>query len=216
MEGVSHVFLTLMGPESYHSSLRKVMQEKTEAAGARIEKDTGCGRAALYRREERVDRRRVACRRGASRSRGPAVSGYGQGRKDRSPTAAVEAHPAPAPETSAPPARGGGAPMGVGNRSKEEVRGESLLGSYDIHAGGVPKPAQKLFAVLPRQTERPHVGHPQTRDHIANVVEVRLFERPFHHRRFCPGDKIRTREVMTQVCGELIRYHLTSDFTHYI
>src|SRR5437899_12297008 len=74
----------------------KVMQEKTEAAGARIEKDTGGGRAALYRREERVDRRRVACRGGASRSRGPAVSGYGQGRKDRSPTAAVEAHPAPA------------------------------------------------------------------------------------------------------------------------
>ena len=106
--------------------------------------------------------------------------------------------------------------MGVGNRSKEEVRGESLLGCYDIHAGGVAKPAQELFAVLPRQTERPHVGHPQARDHIANVVEVRLFERPFHHRRFCPGDKIRTREVMTQVCGELIRYHLTSDFTHYI
>src|SRR5881628_3970508 len=48
----------------------KVMQEKTEAAGARIEKDTGGGRAALYRREERVDRRRVACRGGASRSRG--------------------------------------------------------------------------------------------------------------------------------------------------
>ena len=94
--------------------------------------------------------------------------------------------------------------------------GESLLGCYDIHAGGVAKPAQELFAVLPRQTERPHVGHPQARDHIANVVEVRLFERPFHHRRFCPGDKIRTREVMTQVCGELIRYHLTSDFTHYI
>src|SRR2546425_12040087 len=41
-----------------------------EAAGARIEKDTGGGRAALYRREERVDRRRVACRGGASRSRG--------------------------------------------------------------------------------------------------------------------------------------------------
>src|SRR2546429_1771854 len=80
--------------------------------GARNEKDTGGGRAALYRREDRVDRRRVASRGGASRSRGPAVSGYGQGRKDRSPTAAVEAHPAPAPETSAPPARGGGAPMG--------------------------------------------------------------------------------------------------------
>ena len=107
-------------------------------------------------------------------------------------------------------------PMGVGNRSKEEVRGESLLGCYDIHAGGVAKPAQELFAVLPRQTERPHVGHPQARDHIANVVEVRLFERPFHHRRFRPGDKIRTREVMAQVCGEHIRYHLTSDFTHYI
>ena len=106
--------------------------------------------------------------------------------------------------------------MGVGNRSKEEVRGESLLGSYDIHAGGVSKPAQELFAVLPRQTEGPHVGHPQARDHIANVVEVRLFERPFHHCRFRPGDKIRTREIMAQVCGELIRYHLTSDFTHYI
>jgi len=109
-----------------------------------------------------------------------------------------------------------GASMGGGNRSKEEVGGESLLGCYDIHAGGVSKPAQELFAVLPRQTERPHVGHPQARDHIANVVEVRLFERPFHHRRFSPGDKIRTREIMAQVCGELIRYHLTSDFTHYI
>ena len=32
----------------------------------------------------------------ASRSRGPAVSGYRQGRKDRSPTAAIEASPAPA------------------------------------------------------------------------------------------------------------------------
>src|SRR5438445_5138573 len=161
-------------------------------------------------------RSRMTCRWGASRSRGPAVSGYGQGRKDRSPTAAVEAHPAPAPETSAPPARGGGAPLGGGGRGNEEVGGESLLGCYDIHAGSVAKPAQELFAVLPRQTERPHVGHPQARDHIANVVEVRLFERPFHHRRFCPGDKIRTREVMTQVCGELIRNHLTSDFTHYI
>src|SRR2546422_8764481 len=58
------------------------------------------------------------------------------------------------------------APMGVGNRSKEEVRGESLLGCYDIHAGGVAKPAQELFAVLPRQTERPHVGPPQAADHI--------------------------------------------------
>ena len=82
--------------------------------------------------------------------------------------------------------------MGVGNRSKEQVRGESLLGCYDIDAGGVAKPAQELFAVLPRQTEGPHVGHPQARDYIANVVEVRLFERPFHHRQFRPGDKIRT------------------------
>src|SRR3989441_10300918 len=71
----------------------KVMQEEKEAGSTRIEKDTGGRRAALYRREERVDRRRVACRGGASRSRGPAVSGYGQGWKDRSPTAAVEAHP---------------------------------------------------------------------------------------------------------------------------
>src|SRR3989449_9507725 len=134
----------------------------------------------------------------------------------RSPADSPVGPSAPPGSHTTPPARGGGAPMGVGNRSKEEVRGESLLGSYDIHAGGVAKPAQELFAVLPRQTERPHVGHPQARDHIANVVEVRLFERPFHHRRFCPGDKSRTREVMTQVCGELIRYHLTSDFTHYI
>src|SRR5438445_13450122 len=97
----------------------KVMQEKTEAGGARIEKGTGGGRASLFRREERVDRRRVACRGGASRSRGPAVSGYGQGRKDRSPTAAVEAHPAPAPETSAPPAKGLAAKPALW---KEEVR----------------------------------------------------------------------------------------------
>src|SRR2546426_7766207 len=48
----------------------KVMQEEKEAGSARIEKDTGGGEAALYRREERVDRRRVACRGGASRSRG--------------------------------------------------------------------------------------------------------------------------------------------------
>src|SRR2546428_10045410 len=103
--------------------------------------------------------------------------------------------------------------MELGTRSKEEVTGESLLGCYDIHAGGVPKPAQKLFAVLPRQTERPHVGHPQARDHIANVVEVRLFERPFHHRRFCPDDKIRTREAMAQVYDKLIHYNLTHDLT---
>src|SRR5437016_6569315 len=107
-------------PKSYYSSSVKSCKGKGERAG------------------------------GVSRSRGPAVSGYGQGRKDRSPTAAVEAHPAPAPETSAPPARGGGAQMGGGNRSKEEV-------------GGVAKPAPELFAVLPRQTERPHVGHPQAR-----------------------------------------------------
>src|SRR2546425_6533666 len=134
----------------------------------------------------------------------------------RSPADSPVGPSAPPGSHTAPPARGGGAPMGVGNMSKEEVRGESLLGCYDIHAGGVAKPAQELFAVLPRQTERPHVGHPQARDHIANVVEARLFERPFHHRRFRPGDKIPTREVMAQVCGKLIRYHLTSDFTHYI
>src|SRR5438445_1581931 len=66
-------------------------------------------------------RSRMTCRWGASRSRGPAVSGYGQGRKDRSPTAAVEAHPAPAPETSPPPARRGGAPA-------EEKRGKRKTG----------------------------------------------------------------------------------------
>src|SRR2546426_8173103 len=64
----------------------------------------------------------------------------------------------------------------------------------------------------PRSTLFPYTTlFRSARDHIANVVEVRLFERPFHHRRFCPGDKIRTREVMTQVCGELIRYHLRSE-----
>src|SRR5207249_11345802 len=99
----------------------------------------------------------------------------------------------------------GGAPMWGGNRSKEEVGGESLLGCYDIHAGGVAKPAQELFAVLPRQTERPHVGHPQARDHIANAVAARLFERPLHHRRFSPSDKTRTRAIMTEDCRELIR-----------
>jgi hypothetical protein len=74
-----------------------------------------------------VDRQRVACRGGASRSRGPAVSGYGQGWKDRSPTAAVEAHPAPAPETSAPPARGGGAPAGE-KRGKRKMSGTARTG----------------------------------------------------------------------------------------
>src|SRR5438309_1992357 len=60
----------------------------------------------------------------------PEVSGYGQGRKDRSPTAAVEAHPAPAPETSAPPARGGGAPAGEkrGKRKTGLVRRGSRCG----------------------------------------------------------------------------------------
>jgi len=35
------------------------MQKKTKAGGAWIEKDTGGGSAALYRREERVVRRRM-------------------------------------------------------------------------------------------------------------------------------------------------------------
>src|SRR5205809_5362903 len=99
---------------------------------------------------------------------------------------------------------------------QEKGGSKFLSGCYDIHAGGVAKPAQELFAVLPRQTERPYIGYPQARDHIANVGEVRLFELAFHHRRFRPGDKIRTREVMAQVRCELIRHHLTSDFTHYI
>src|SRR5512132_3241922 len=84
------------GPESYHSSSvkscrshgeRGVMGEARESkkiqgvGGERAAKKEGGG----------------SCRGVASRSRGPAVSDYRQGRKDRSPTAAVKAHPAPAP-----------------------------------------------------------------------------------------------------------------------
>src|SRR2546425_7788184 len=130
--------------------LRNVMQEEKEAGGARIEKDTGGrGSGATKMKRERV-----------LPPHSPAQLGVSPSRPRRPGCTPRAASGRPCGVTRLTQC----APMGVGNRSKEEVRGESLLGSYDIHAGGVPKPAQKLFAVLPRQTERPHVGHPQARD----------------------------------------------------
>ena len=47
-----------------------------------------------------------------------------------------------------------------GKEVKKMLGASPFSGGHDIHAGGVAKPAQDLFTVLPCQTERPHVGHP--------------------------------------------------------